>query len=93
MKVVPLRLADFVDGADVRMVQCGGVAGFAQEPAVRRLTDRPASSSDLERHLTMERRVVREKHRTHAPATERPLELIATQLDPRLESVGVHDVG
>ena len=28
-------LANFVDGADVRVIQRGGVAGFTQEPGAR----------------------------------------------------------
>ena len=73
-----IGVTDFVDRADVRMVQGGSVAGLAQQSAARRVNI-ARGVNDLERHRPVERRVIREEHGAHAPAAEQALDPIAPQ--------------
>ena len=90
MNVEPLASPTSWIRADVRVVQRGSVASFAQKPCARRLVV-GRSRQQFERDPATERRVVRKEHRTHAAATQPPLNPIAPQLDSRCESaVHVH---
>ena len=88
----PVRgLAHFVDGADVRMIQRGGIAGFAQQSRAGRFVV-SCRFENLERHAPPQRRVVREIHEAHPAAAKPTLDLIAAERDAGLE-LGTHRVG
>jgi hypothetical protein len=76
-------MTDFVDRADVRVVQRGGVAGFMQETASSGVVV-GVFTHDLEGDGTTERGIVGEKDGTHPAATELAVDAIASQRGTRL---------
>ena len=70
MKNCPCVLADFVDRADVRMVERGGGARFAAEPLHRGVVLREVFGEELERDAAAEAGVFRLVDDTHASAAE-----------------------
>ena len=80
-----VRFANFVDGADVWVIERSGIPRLAQRSATSGsvAVGRP---EHLERDLAMKGGVVREKNHTHSATAKRPLDLIGAQGDARLQS-------
>ena len=70
MKNWPCVLADFVDRADVRMVERGRGASFAAEPLHRGVVLREVFGEELERNAAAEAGVFGLVDHTHASAPE-----------------------
>jgi hypothetical protein len=86
-KGAAIRVAHFVDGADVRVIERGGIPGLAQQTiAGGSVID--AGAEHLERNLSMERGVVCEEDGPHPSATERPLDVVGAQPRSGLKADG-----
>jgi hypothetical protein len=66
----PVLLADFVDGADVGMVEGGSSTGFATETFQRLWVLRDIVGEKFKRDKATKRGVLRSVDDTHAPAAE-----------------------
>ena len=82
-----LVLQDFVDLADVRMIQLGDRRGLAQEPLLRRFVLRVVGLQRLDRDRARQLRVERLVHDAHASATDLLDDLVAPD---RLPNHGHH---
>ena len=71
-------VTDLVDGADIRMVQGGGIAGLTQHARPGRLVV-ALVVYDLQRDLPTEHRVEGEEHDSHSPATEDSLDAVGAE--------------
>ncbi len=69
-EVLPILLVDFVDGADIGMVQSGSGAGFPLKTLDRLPVTRVLRRQELQRHAAAELRVFRAVDDTHASAAE-----------------------
>ena len=65
-----LALADFVERADMRMIEGRRRAGFAVEPLNRRTVLREAFGKELERHSAPETQVLGLVDDAHAPTAQ-----------------------
>jgi hypothetical protein len=72
-----------MDRADVRVIQRSGVAPFPQDPGARRFST-VDSVEQLERHMTMEHRVIREEHGAHTAVPKQALDSVNTEHRARL---------
>ena len=66
----PLGLVDFVDGADVRVVQRGRSFGFPLETAESLRVVGKVVRKELQSHVTAQLEILRLIHNTHAPAPD-----------------------
>src|SRR5208282_4577900 len=65
-----LVLADFVDRADVRMIQCSSSAGFAQEALEGLCIARILTEKELQRDVSAERRVLGAVNHPHSATAQ-----------------------
>ena len=65
-----LMLADFINGADVRMVESGGGTRFTAKAFQSILVSRPIRRKKLEGHVAAQRCVLGAVNDTHATGTE-----------------------
>ena len=69
-EVMALPFADFVDGADVRVVERTRCAGLAQQARLGVAAAQLVGADELERHLAVERLVLGQVDDAHAPLAE-----------------------
>ncbi len=74
-----IGLSDFVDRADVGMVQGRGRPGFANKPGARVRVGRRLGGQQFERDVTAQLRIVGQVDFTHAAGPESRADLIATE--------------
>ena len=72
--------ADFVDGADVGMVQCRGGLGLVDQPLPGRIAPRATLGQHLDGDLAAERGVFREKDLTHPARAQFPDDSVVADL-------------
>src|SRR5262249_2950723 len=87
-EVSTASLADFVDGADMWMVERGGVAGFVQEASARSVIG-ALTVDDFYGPLAVEARVVGQIHSAHPTAAQQPLQPVRAESHARREAAAI----
>ena len=78
MNGVPRVLGDFVDGADVRMIERRGGPRFAAEPFDRGRVGVDRRGQELQRHLASERQILGEVDNAHPAAAKQRLDSVVS---------------
>ena len=84
----PCVLADFIDGADVRMIECRGGPRFATEPFDRGNVGRHHRGQKLQRDLASKRQILREIHLAHPADAEQRLDSVVTDRVAAIHATG-----
>ncbi len=88
-EVLPLMLADLVDGHDVRVVEVGGVFGLGAEAAQLVGAGQGAVADHLEGHQAAQRQLPRPVDDAHAAARDFPQHLVIAEAPPRRRGAGL----
>ena len=83
----PVRLADVVDRADVRVVEGRGGLRLPREPRADRRIGEPVPANELERDRSLEAHVGRAEDFAHSALPERAVDAVRTEM---LEAVATH---